>query len=147
MAMIQRWDPWGDLRRLDSTVSRFRRVNGTGVNGDSVRSWALPLDVERDGDNFVVSASIPGVAPEDIKVTIDDGVLAIRGETKDESEAEDRGYLLRERRSGSFHRSLRLPEELDTEKAESEYRNGVLRITFQRLESKKSKVLDVKVHS
>ena len=103
------------------------------------------MDIVRDGDKVTVQASLPGVQPDDIDVTIEGGVLTIKADTKVEEEREDGGYVVRERRSGSFHRSLRLPEHVDTDKVEPRYENGVLTITLPVAESKKAKHLKVAV--
>ena len=137
---IQRWDPFGDLRRVDRL---FRLPHGRSYNG-SREGWTLPLDVVDEGEKVVVKASLAGFKPEEIHVTVEDGVLAIKAETEEKAESNENGYLLRERRSGSFYRSLRLPESVDAENVESTYENGVLSVRLPRVESKKAKVIEVK---
>jgi len=88
---------------------------------------------------------VPGVKPEDIEVTIEDGILSIKGETTEEHEVKEGEYLMRERRSGSFHRSVRLPDTVDADKAETGYANGVLTIKLPKVEAKKAKRLEVTV--
>jgi HSP20 family protein len=70
-----------------------------------METWAVPLDVVQQGDNFIIRASLPGVNPEDIDVSIENDVLIIKGQTKEEREHQEGNYLVRERRSGSFFRS------------------------------------------
>ena len=89
---------------------------GTDFGGD-VEGWAVPLDVVREGDNVVVRASMPGVKPDDVQVTIEDGMLTIKGDTGTEREERNGNYLVRERRSGRFHRALRLPDSVEADKA------------------------------
>ena len=79
------------------------------ANGQTNRSWAAPVDVVRDGEDVVVRVSLPGIGPDDIRVTLEEGVLTVRGETGKEREQEN-GYLTRERRTGSFYRAIRLPD-------------------------------------
>ena len=82
--MLQRWDPFRELRRMDENMNRIRRG---GFNGfGEVGQWAVPLDVVQDGDNIVVKATLSGINPDDIDVTIEDGILTIAGETKEEHE-------------------------------------------------------------
>ena len=90
---------------------------------------------------------LPGIDPENIDVSIDHGVLTIKGRTEGEAEdqREDGNYMVRERRSGSFIRSLRLPETVDADQAKPNYDNGVLTITLPKAESKKAKHLTVTV--
>ena len=143
--VLQRWYPITSIRRTEDGVDRFRRV-GTrpytyGANG----SWTLPVDLEENEDSISVTASIPGISPEDIEATIEDGVLTIKAEARSEDETEGRDYLVRERREGSFHRAVRLPDRVDAEKAESRYENGVLTVSLPKQESKKARRLEVKV--
>ena len=131
---IQRWNPFIDVRPFDRP--RF----GAFESG----RWPIPVDVVSEGEDVVVRASLPGLKPEDISVTLEDRLLTIQGETATDSEVEKGDYLLRERRVGRFSRSLRLPNSLDSEKAEPTYENGVLTISFPRHESNKTRRLEVK---
>ena len=103
------------------------------------------LDVVRKGDDIEVRASVPGVAPGDIQITVENDVLTINGQTESEKETAEGDFLMRERRSGSFHRALRLPDTVDVDKAETSYDNGVVTINFPKLESKKAKKLSLTV--
>ncbi len=147
--VLTRWDPLYEIRRAHRLANRRwagfpSAFAGFGESTDR-NDWSIPLDIVRDGDNITVTANLPGVKPEDIDVTIEGGVLSIKAETKVEEEREDNGYVVRERRSGSFHRSLRLSEHVDTENIEPRYENGVLTITLPVAESKKAKRLTVAV--
>ena len=147
--VLERWDPYRELRRVEDRMGRLWRGFGrwpVSENSD-VESWTIPLDVVKEGDNIVVHASLPGVKPEDIEVAIDEDVLTIRGSTKVENGERKGDYLIRERRSGSFHRSLRLPDTLDKDKVKSRYDSGVLSITFPKVEAKKGKQVKVEVGS
>ena len=89
---------------------------------------------------------MPGVAPDDIEVSVEDDLLTIKGFTKvsrDPKEGKEDDYLIKERRTGSFQRTLRLPKTADPDKARPRYDNGVLTVSFPRLESKKVKRLKV----
>ena len=144
--VLQRWYPAHELGRAEDRMNRLWQ--GFFGNGYTHEQWSrrvVPLDVVEEDDNILVRASVPGVKPKDIEVTLDDGVLTIKGESAEESESNEDGYLLRERRAGSFHRALRLPETADTEKVESEYENGVLTVTIQKQEAKKARRIDVQV--
>jgi HSP20 family protein len=134
-----------ELRRMEEMMNRLWRGSGGLRESEGVEGWSLAVDVVQEGDNIVVRASGPGIKPEDIQVTIDEGVLTIKGETSTESETKQANYLLRERRSGSFYRSLRLPDTVDPEKAQSRYDHGVLTLTFPKLESKKARQIKIEV--
>ncbi len=138
---IERWTPFRDLYRFHHPHRRF----GAPYHYPYAGGWAIPLDVERDGDDFVVRGTLPGVAPSDIGIMIEDGVLTIEGSTASEGEHEEGGYLLRERRSGSFRRSVRLPESVDVEHAASSYEHGVVTVRLPKAESSKAKHLTLRV--
>ncbi len=131
---IQRWNPFIDVRPFNR--ARF----GTFESG----RWPIPIDVVSEGEDVVVRASLPGLKPEDISVTLEDRLLTIQGETTSDSEVEKGDYLLRERRVGKFSRSLRLPNSIDADKAEPTYENGVLTVTIPRQESGSARRLEVK---
>ena len=142
---LRHWDPFAEMRRFNSYFDGRRpRFPVTGHHTIK-NSWYIPLDAVEEGDDLLVRASVPGVKPEDIEVTIEDGILSIKGETKDEHEVKDGEYLMRERRSGSFHRSVRLPDTVDADKAETGYENGVLTIKLPKVEAKKAKRLEIAV--
>ena len=123
------------------SYSQWGVVPVRGV-GRRAGGWSITLDVVQEDDVVIVEASLPGVNPDDINVSIDKDVLTIRGETGGER---GRNYLARERRVGAFHRSLRLPDTLDTDNAQSRYVNGVLTITFPKLEATLPRQLEVTV--
>ena len=136
--VMQRIDPFREFRKLDEMLSRAWQGDG---DGHVERRWAIPIDLTQDGDDVVLRATIPGVAPEDIDVTIEDGVLTINAETPSDS---DNSFIIRERRAGKLYRALRLPNTLDVGKAESDYRHGVLTLTFPKVEAVKARRLEIK---
>ena len=140
--VLQRWDPFRELRRVDDVFTRrFRDYRyGSGQTG----SWPVPLDISREDDSLVVRASVPGIKPEDLEVTIEDGRMTIEGKTAVESDESQGGYAIRERRTGSFYRAIRLPETVDAEGAESVYENGVLTVTLPKQASRKARKVEVK---
>ena len=142
--VLQRWDPFRDMLRMERAMDRTWR-GFRGHDGASVSAGTLPLDVLERGEDIVVRASLPGVDPSAINATLEGNVLTIRGQTEAESENGDAGYVLRERRTGAFHRTLRLPNTVDTDKVSTRYEAGVLSITFPKLEVKKAKQLKVNV--
>ena len=140
---MQRFDPFAELRRMDAAMNRLWNTGVHAQDSDSGR-WDIAMDVLQDGDDLIVRASLPGVAPNDIQVTLEDGLLTIEGETASETEEQKGGFLLRERRSGHFHRALRMPSSVDADKAQSSYANGVLTITVPKQEAKKARRLAIK---
>ena len=140
---MQRFDPFAELRRMDAAFNRLWN-SGAQAQDSTGGRWDVAMDVVQDGDDLVVHASLPGVDPDAIQVTLEDGLLTIEGETGSEIEEQKGDYLLRERRFGRFHRALRLPNSVDAEKAEPSYANGVLTITVPRQEAKKARRLEIK---
>src|SRR5918998_3211580 len=142
--VLRRWNPLRELRQMQENVDRmWRNFGQEGGEAGNVENWAIPLDVVQEGDNIVVKASVPGVNPEDIDVSIENDVLTVKGQTKEEREQQEGNYLMRERRSGSFYRALRLPDTVDSDKAQPHYENGILSISFPRMESKRAKRLQI----
>ena len=102
------------------------------------------VDVREDDDHFYFVAELPGLSKDDIEVTLEDGVLTISGEKKDDREENKEGYHLRERRYGKFSRSFRLPTEVDPNKVGAHLKDGVLSVTLDKAEAIKPKTIEVK---
>lgn len=145
--MLQRRTPFSELRQMQENMDRMWRRFGAAAAGsgdhDGVEAWAAPLDVAAEGDHFVVRASLPGVAPDAIRVSIEDNVLTIRGETAAQFESGAGAYLMRERRRGSFHRSLRLPDTVDQDQAQPRYEHGVLTVTLPKAAANRARQFPV----
>lgn len=147
MTTITRWDPFRELSTLRSELDRFFDepvFNAPRLwpgNGDEA---TLALDISENEDEFTVTASVPGVAPEEIEITLSDNVLTIKGETKTEKEVEETRYHLRERRWGSFYRSITLPLAVEADKVEAVNENGVLTLHLPKAEAIKPKKISVK---
>ncbi len=128
------YDPLSEMNRMfDDMFGRLMRRPGgqQGAQLEGVTEWAPAIDVvTKDGD-LVVRAELPGVKQEDVDITLQNNVLTISGERKAEQEEERGGYFVRERRYGSFSRSLALPEGLDESKVHARYDNGVLEVTVE----------------
>ena len=142
---MQRWDPVTEMRRLQNRMSRlWGRQPFSMFEFDEAEAWSVPLDVREQDGQVIVEASVPGADPENLDVSIEDGVLTIKGETKSEREEKtEEGYLLKERHEGSFYRAVRLPESVDPEHAQSNYDNGVLRITLPKMPEKQPRKIKV----
>jgi HSP20 family protein len=112
-----------------------------------VPSWAesLPLDVYREDGHLVIKAEVPGVSSEDIDISVKDNVLTISGETKSEEEVKEEDYVRRERRYGSFCRSLALPVEAEGGKAEASFEDGVLTVTVPVAEEPQPEAVKIEV--
>ncbi len=143
--VMQRWDPFRDLRQMDETMNRLWRGFGSGQTG--TEDWNISLDVVQRPDEIVVKASIPGVKAESIELAIEDDILTLRADRKPDFEDDKSDYLVQERPTGSFYRALRLPDTVDSNKIQSTYENGVLTIVLPKAEEKKKKQIKIQVAS
>ena len=139
---IRLMEPLNGFRRMEELVNLFEGgYMNTRVDRLNANQWNIPVDITTKGDEFTISAALPGVSPDDLEVSLDERLLTIKGKTQ--SEDEEVNYFKRERRIGSFERTLRLPESLDLDKATTTYTHGVLSINIPRMEAKKPKQLTV----
>jgi HSP20 family protein len=128
-------------RLFDESFTRPWRL--LGREGETF----VPLDVYESEDELVVKASLPGVEPEDVDVSITGDTLSIKGEFKSEEETEKPSYHRQERRYGGFHRALTLPTQVEADKAEAVFEHGVLTLTVPKAETEKPKTIKVKARS
>ena len=114
---------------------------------DEAAEFSPRMDMKETEDAYTVKLTMPGINKDDIDISVSDGVLTIKGETKEEAENEDEKakYLVREHRHCSYYRSVRLPSEVVADKAEAEYKNGVLLLTLPKAEEVKPKSIPVKI--
>ena len=146
--VLQRWSPLSDIRRVERDASRFwRAFGGKRFYYRPSAGGVIPLDVEKGDKKVTVSASLPGLSPEDIEVTTQDGVLTIKAESQTENEASEGNYAIRERRNDALHRSLRLSSAVDADNAEASYEHGVLTVSLPKHEASKPRHLEVKTGS
>lgn len=151
MTKIVRWNPMREAvdlfnefdRVFESPLYRSRWGMPMSAN-EVVGSWNLALDVAEKGEQFTIKASLPGINPEDLNVTLEDNVLTVQGEIREDETIEEETYHLRERRYGKFSRSLRFPVPVDSNQIEAAYENGVLTLTVPKSEAVKPKRIEVK---
>ena len=145
MSDIIRWNPFREMASLQNTMDRMFADPLIGPEREwrSSTSWQLSLDVVESDDDFVVKASVPGINPDDLDITLSGKTLIIKGETKEETENEEGKYHLRERHYGSFSRSVALPTEINDKEVEASYDAGVLTLTLPKSEAVKPKRIEV----
>ena len=129
-------------REIDRMFDRFR--GGMADNGET-STWLPAIDVVENQDDYVVKAELPGVNKNDVKITVQNDVLTIRGEKKSEKEEKENSYHRIERSFGVFQRSFTLPKSVKNEKIEASYDNGVLTVKLPKIEEAKPKEIEVKV--
>ncbi len=150
---MQRWDPFSEMVTLrDAMDSLFENAligpfGSEGFSGGSqgYTGGRLPVDVVENDDNFVVHASVPGMKPEDLNVSVTGNVLTIQGEIKPD-EHEGNRYHLRERRWGKFTRQIELPVPVDANNVHADYNNGTLTLTLPKSEAAKPKRITIQTN-
>lgn len=148
MALV-RYEPWSMLEKFQDELNRlglFDQVSReNGDNSNIVTShWRPAVDIREEKDRFVIVADIPGVDPKDIEITMEEGVLTIKGERSSEKEESHEGYSRVERVRGTFYRRFSLPDSADAEHIEAKGKNGVLEIVLPKLEKVQPKKITVK---
>jgi len=145
MNQITHWDPFRDMMLLRSNMDRlFDRFFDSEYEGwDQQSSWNLALDVAETPEEFTVKVSLPGIKPEDLDVTFSENTLTIKGEIRAEEEKEEARYHLRERRYGSFARTLTLPRGINGENIQASFDNGVLTLHLPKSEEVKPKKIAI----
>lgn len=130
----------------NTLFNEFERMFEREVAQPRVRhNLTIALDVTEDEDVYAVIASVPGINPDDIEITMEDDVLTIEGEISSSDEEETAKYHLRERRYGSFKRSIRFPLTVDADAIEANYDRGLLTLTVPKAEIVKPRRIEVNV--
>jgi len=146
---LVRWDPF---RELEDMSDRLNRMFGrpvarpeSGKEAITVADWIPAVDISDTDGEYLIKAELPEVKKEDVKVTVQHGVLTIHGERKHEKEEKGKRYHRVERSYGSFTRSFTLPDEVDETKVRAEYKDGMLHLHLPKSEKAKPKAIDVKL--
>lgn len=135
---ITRWRPLADLSELRDRLDQ--------VFAGSEEGWNPRIDVVKSEGEIVLRADLPGVTPDEINVEVEDGVLTVSGEHQEETEEKEERYLRRERRYGSFSRSMTLPEGVKAEEIEGNTVDGVLELRIPLPKAEQRPKQTVKVH-
>ena len=148
MTNLVRWDPFRDLAEMRGTMDRlFYR----GLRRPRFITWQaaerfLPVDVYETDDEVVVEASLPGIKPEEVQVSVTGDRLTITGESKTEEEEREHDYYRKERRYGSFERALTLPVEVDADQAKATFENGELSLHLPKTAAVKPKTIEIRAN-
>jgi HSP20 family protein len=141
---VSRWDPFRDLMSIQGDLNElFGRAFGQGESAREA-SWAPVLDVFEDKDRFVIKVELPGLGPQDVDISVEEGTLTISGERKFYRELEEGGFHRIERRFGTFARSMNLPSTADPNRIEASFDTGLLTITVPKKEEAKPRKIQVK---
>jgi HSP20 family protein len=143
---MTRWDPFQDLQSFRDEMNRTLNRWFSREEGDepTPRRWMPALDVTETENAYQIDVEVPGLRPEDINVTVDQGMLTIQGERRSEEEKRDRSYHRVERHYGAFRRSISLPRDVDASKVEATYDNGLLQLSVPKTAASQAKRIEVK---
>ncbi len=141
------WRPFREFERMRREMDRlwdsfFER---RPARVEEVSEWFPSLDVSETKNEYVVKAELPGIDPKDIDISLTSDLLTIKGEKKQEREEKEENYHLIERSYGSFTRSIQLPGQVQSDKINATYKNGVLKVTLPKTEEAKKKEIKIKV--
>ncbi len=137
-----RWDPFRDIAPMRSAIDRLFDEFWTPTIWHE-RQYAFPVDLSETDESVVARAALPGVNPDEVEVSVNDDLLTIKGETKEEKKDEREHYVHRELTYGAFSRTVQLPASVDSEKATAEYEDGVLTITLPKVEGDRARTIKV----
>ncbi len=143
---LVRWDPFADMdtffnRLMPSGFARWPQLSGNGGKSE----WAPSADISETEKEYMIRASLPAVKKEDVKVTVDEGMITIKGERKQEKEDKSEKYHRVESFYGSFERSFSLPENVNADAISCESKDGVLTVHIPKTEPKKAQPKQISV--
>src|SRR5881397_1678621 len=144
---------WNQLREMEEAQNRVNRFLGGFPNrlgsGEThslaVADWSPEINISQDDHEYLLKADLPEMKKDDVRVTVEDGILCVSGERKGEKENQKRKFHRIERSFGNFRRSFTLPEDADSTKVTAEFRDGVLKVHLPTTAIARSKAIAVKV--
>lgn len=159
MSEIQKWNPlraytpWPSLSQIEEMQKRLASLFSQRLpllktdegEGFTIAEWSPPVDIDEDDKEYTLKAELPGMKKEEIKVTVEAGVLSIAGERKVEKEEKHKKYHRIERSYGAFTRSFTLPEGVSSDKLSAEFKDGVLKVHLPKDEKAKATPVEVKI--
>ena len=144
---------WNRLRELDEAQNRFNqflggfpnRMGNDEAHSLTVADWSPEVDISEDNQGYLLKADLPEIKKDDVRVTVEDGILSVSGERKSEKEDQKRKFHRIERSYGNFRRSFTLPEDADSKKVTAEFHDGVLKVHLPTTPIARSKAIEVKL--
>jgi HSP20 family protein len=154
---MMRWDPFQDLRDAQEEMAQMaqmaqmspRLAHALGLHGQqqgsaTATAWAPALDISERKDAYLVTVELPGVEPDDLEITMEDGLLTIQGERHFAHDSSEQQFHRVERRYGAFRRAITLPAQVQAEQIQASFDNGVLQIVVPKMEEAKPKRIQVR---
>src|SRR5512140_3460970 len=153
MKTLNKVTTWNPLREMDEAQNRLNRIflgfpNRIGsdeIHNLAVADWSPEVDISEDDQGYLLKADLPEMKKDDVRVTVEDGILSVSGERKCQKEDQKKKFHRIERSFGTFRRSFTLPEDADSTKVTAEFRDGVLKVHLPTTPVAKSKAIEVKV--
>ena len=146
---LVRWDPFRELEdlsnRLNRVIARSSSPSTDGKETLTMADWTPSVDISETDTEYLIKAELPEVKKEDVKVTVENGVLTIQGERRQEKEEKGKKFHRIERAYGSFVRSFSIPDYVDDGKVTAEFKEGILNLHLPKSEKAKPKAIEVKV--
>ena len=146
MATITRWDPFQDVLSLREAMNQLMEESfvqpAAAQNG---KNFVPALDLSETAEGYLVEAALPGVKPDDVEITVENNVLTIKGETRQETDDKQRNFHRIERRFGAFQRTIGLPTTVKADAIKADLTNGVLRLEIPKAEEVKPRKISVNV--
>ena len=145
------WNPLREIEEAQNRLHRFflggfpNRMGTSEIPTLAVADWSPEVDISEDDHGYLLKADLPEMKKDDVKVTVEDGVLSVSGERKTEKEDHKKKFHRIERSFGTFRRSFTLPEDADSTKVTAEFRDGVLKVHLPTNGIARSKAIEVKV--
>ena len=144
---LVKWTPWRDVTAFHNHVNRlfdapFHRA-GWLEDEANAANWNPSVDIYEEGDKIVIKAELPGIDKKDIAIDFKDNVLTLKGERSHDNEVKEDNYYRRERAFGKFHRAFRLSPDINANKIEADFKDGVLKIDIPKAEEAKPKKITV----
>jgi HSP20 family protein len=146
--------PWNPLREMDEAQNRFNpfflagfpnRMGSGEIDSLTVADWSPDVDISEDDRGYLLKADLPEMKKDDVRVTVEDGILCVSGERKSVKEDQKRKFHRIERSFGNFQRSFTLPEDADSTKVTAEFHDGVLKVHLPTTPIARSKAIEVQV--
>ena len=147
MSNVTRWDPFNDMLSLREAMSQLFEESyvSSGTSRRGQGGFVPELDLSETADGYLVEVVAPGLKPEDLQITLENNVLTIKGELRQETRDKQRDYHRVERRYGGFQRTIALPSTVKSDAIKAELNNGILRLDIPKAEEVKPRRIDVKV--
>jgi len=152
MQLMRRQEAWDPFREMEELSTRFNRLFGLGraTNGDrealATMDWSPSCDILETDKEYRVRAELPNVKKENVHVTLEEGILMIQGERREEKEEKESRFHRRELSYGTFMRRFSMPDDADETKIEANFKDGMLNVVIGKSKTKQSKAKEIAVH-